>query len=533
MKEKIQVLVLLIFFISVQIAQAGDDWVQKNPSSKPSARENHAMSYIGDDKVLLYGGWTDLGKNGETWIYDLSENKWTQQSPINSPGIRTDHAMAYLGGDKVLMFGGSDVNYTWTSSCWIYDLSDNTWTDTEPLTRPGSRRYNAMAYIEDGKVLMVGGQLESTAYTGETWIYDLVSNTWTEKLNLGYGIFKHSICYIGGDQVLLAGIRTSVGVVDDSYIFDLSDNSWTQKSYMPSARAHGDMVYMGDNKAMFFGGYDNGYWHTNTTYISSSTGTSWSTDANSTNPSVRINHRIAETSMDGSSFLLLFGGDAGGTRNDETWTFGGGDVPLPIELNSFNANISNRNVILSWETEAEVNNYGFEVERSLSGHSSSFGGHSLNREWEIIGFVQGHGNANSQNEYSFIDENVAAGNYLYRLKQIDNDGKFTYSKVVEVTFITQPSTFELYQNYPNPFNPITRIDYQLSFNSEVKIELYSITGERVAILVNQPHEAGYYSIEVNTSKIRLASGVYVYRMVVVNNLKEKAFNQIKKLVVLK
>lgn len=516
MKEKIPFLVLIIFFISIQIAQAGDDWVQKSPSSKPTARENHALTYIGDDKVILYGGWTG-SKNGETWIYDLSDNTWTQQSPTNSPGIRTDHAMAYLGGDKVLMFGGSDENYSFTSSCWIYDLSDNTWTDAEPLTRPDSRRYHAMAYIGDGKVLLVGGE-SGSGYTGETWIYDLTENTWTEKSNLGYGIFKHSVCFIGGDQVLLAGIRTSDGVVDDSYIFDLSDNSWTQKADMPSARAHGDMVYIGDNKAMFFGGYDNGYWYTNTTYIFSSTGNSWSTDANSTSPSARINHRLAETSFDGSSFIVLFGG-GGDARNDETWTFGGSDYPLPVELISFSAKAVNGEVVLEWQTATEVDNYGFDIQRALT----ELSGQCLD-EWIKVGFVPGNGNCNSIRKYSFTDKSINSGKYFYRLRQIDTDGSFDYSPIINVE-IEIPNEFALSQNYPNPFNPITTINYQIPKRGKVMLKIYDIVGKEITTIVNEEKEIGNYSINFDSNN--LSSGVYLYE-IVVNN-----YHAIKKLVIIK
>ena len=76
-----------------------------------------------------------------------------------------------------------------------------------------------------------------------------------------------------------------------------------------------------------------------------------------------------------------------------------------------------------------------------------------------IGFVEGNGNSNSEKEYNFVDKNVSlAGRYFYRLKQIDTDGSFKYSKVVEVD-LTVPLKFNLSQNYPNPFNPSTTIKF--------------------------------------------------------------------------
>jgi len=114
---------------------------------------------------------------------------------------------------------------------------------------------------------------------------------------------------------------------------------------------------------------------------------------------------------------------------------------------------------------------------------------------------------------------------------VDLDGSFSYSKAVEVEIGT-PMTFALSQNYPNPFNPTTRIDYQVPFNANVQIELYSITGERVATLVNTELSAGYYTMDVDASSLRLASGVYFYRMIS-TDLQGSKFMDTKKMVLLK
>ena len=74
--------------------------------------------------------------------------------------------------------------------------------------------------------------------------------------------------------------------------------------------------------------------------------------------------------------------------------------------------------------------------------------------WEKLGFVEGNGNSNSPKDYSFTDNNAQYGSYSYRLKQIDTDGQFEYSKIIEVDAGNIPDGFVLEQNYPNPFNPI-------------------------------------------------------------------------------
>jgi hypothetical protein len=114
---------------------------------------------------------------------------------------------------------------------------------------------------------------------------------------------------------------------------------------------------------------------------------------------------------------------------------------------------------------------------------------------------------------------------------VDLDGSFSYSNVVEVEIGT-PVTYSLSQNYPNPFNPTTRIEYQVPFNANVKIELYSITGEKVVTLVNNDLSAGFYTMDVDASTLRLASGVYFYRMTS-TDLTGNKFMDTKKMVLLK
>ena len=202
--------------------------------------------------------------------------------------------------------------------------------------------------------------------------------------------------------------------------------------------------------------------------------------------------------------------------------------PLPVELSNLEAFIEKDNcVILKWETKTEVNNYGFEVERKLASRSLEVG------DWAKIGFVHGSGNSNSPKDYSFTDQNLHSGKYSYRLKMIDNDGTFEYSDAVEV-YLGLPKSYALGQNYPNPFNPTTRIDYQLPFDSKVTIELYAVTGEKVATLINEELSAGYYNAGINASTLNLSSGVYLYRISAISQAADaQAFVQVKKLMIMK
>ena len=103
--------------------------------------------------------------------------------------------------------------------------------------------------------------------------------------------------------------------------------------------------------------------------------------------------------------------------------------------------------------------------------------------------------------YSFTDKDVLNGSYSYRLKQIDADGNFAYSPIVEVTINNLPAQFELSQNYPNPFNPSTVIKYSLPSKEFVQLRVFNVLGNEIATLVNEVQEAGNYTIEFNAAKI--------------------------------
>ena len=185
----------------------------------------------------------------------------------------------------------------------------------------------------------------------------------------------------------------------------------------------------------------------------------------------------------------------------EFWVAG---VPLPVELSSFSAVILKNEVKLNWRTVTEVNNYGFEVERQVGSGQATVG------NWEMIGFVNGHGNSNSPKEYEFNDATVIfAGTYYYRLKQIDNDGRYEYSKKIEVDF-DSPINFVLKQNYPNPFNPSTTISFSLPVSNDVSLKVFNALGEEIISLVESFLEPGVHTYIFNADEF--ASGIYVYQL---------------------
>ncbi len=190
---------------------------------------------------------------------------------------------------------------------------------------------------------------------------------------------------------------------------------------------------------------------------------------------------------------------------------------VPVELTTFTAEAAGEKVELTWETATETNNKGFEVERS-----------SDDVNFSSIGFVDGNGTSTEANSYSFVDFHATSGTYYYRLKQVDFDGTFAYSEVVEVDFV--PTEFSLGQNYPNPFNPVTKIKFALPVSAKVSVKVYNVVGQQVAELINSQFETGLHEVEFDASKF--SSGVYFYS-IEASGIDGQSFSSTKKMMLMK
>lgn len=248
-------------------------------------------------------------------------------------------------------------------------------------------------------------------------------------------------------------------------------------------------------------------------------------------PSKSLILRVGQCASTGSVVMRILQNSLSNTGLRRIWSVGGcpftpyagGDfsivnfgidiIPVPVELISFSATTDNRNVNLNWATATETNNSGFEIERRYD-----------KTDWLEIGFVPGHGTTTEKQNYSYIDQNVNAGIYSYRLKQVDFDGTFEYSNEIFVN-VTAPLEFTLDQNFPNPFNPSTTINYSIPNSSFVQLIVYNSIGQEIAILVNEIIEGGNHSVDFDASN--LPSGIYLYK------LQAGSFVETKKMILMK
>ncbi|HTY10316.1 MAG TPA: T9SS type A sorting domain-containing protein [Bacteroidota bacterium] len=199
-----------------------------------------------------------------------------------------------------------------------------------------------------------------------------------------------------------------------------------------------------------------------------------------------------------------------GIHVSQDWT----SLNLPVELKSFTATPNGKSVELAWSTATEVNNSGFAIERKTSTSS-----------YQQVGFVAGNGTSNVGHHYSYTDQ-VAAGTYTYRLKQIDHNGAFVYSAAVNATIGLTPADYELSQNYPNPFNPTTMITFAVPTDQKATMKVYNMLGQEVMTLFDGTAQANQL-IHVNMNASSLSSGTYFYV------LQTGETRQIKKMILLK
>ena len=172
-----------------------------------------------------------------------------------------------------------------------------------------------------------------------------------------------------------------------------------------------------------------------------------------------------------------------------------GCITFPVELIAFDAKQENQSALLTWTTASELNNTGFDIEISEDGQN-----------FTQIGFVPGNGTTQELNTYQFITSPLAANSYIFRLKQIDTDGKFSYSDHLELTI-------ELWNAhrlsvYPNPLTEESKIFLEVQETQFVSISLFSFDGKEIRNLFKAVVDASA-PVELSVNSGDLASGLYL------------------------
>ncbi len=175
------------------------------------------------------------------------------------------------------------------------------------------------------------------------------------------------------------------------------------------------------------------------------------------------------------------------------------DQTLPVELLTFTALAAGDAVTLSWTTASETNNAGFDVQ------------HRVDDTWKTIAHVPGNGTTVDAHDYRHPIDRLAPGRHVFRLRQVDFDGAFTFSAEAETT-VAAGAALVLGEAYPNPFNPQTTFTVALARSGWVNVALYDALGRQVRVLHEGPL-AGEASHRFVIDGSGLPSGVYLVRAV--------------------
>lgn len=495
MKSYSVLITAIVTFIFLASFQTQAQWSEQ---TSPATSALYSVSVV-DNSVAWIGGdlgvvlrttdgganWASVGGGtiGTTPIYNIfavdAQNAICTGSATGTFIYRTTdggttwtQVYTNAGGfmDALWMFNsnngfayGDPVGGTWE----LYNTTDGgaTWNAAPSLAQSGTEAgWNNALYVSGSR--MYFGTNNTTIYyssdSGNSW----VPETTTGQVN------SYSIWFNSGSMGLMGG--TDCDATTDG------GTTWSPITVPGTGTALGGIT-----------GIDNQWWVARQSapgiiYYSSDNGATWSTQY--TAPTSGAFYHIAKSRN--GTWTLAVRSDGGISSYEPN---------VPVELTSFTASISDAGqVVLNWQTATETNNRMFEIERKTA-----------NSEYSTIGFVNGAGTTTEQHSYSFIDRNVASGNYTYRLKQIDFDGHFQYSNEVSVNAVG-PTTFDLAQNYPNPFNPTTNINFSIPESGNVKLSVYNAIGQEVALLINGPVNSGQHEVTFNANS--LPSGAYFYKL---------------------
>jgi hypothetical protein len=170
-------------------------------------------------------------------------------------------------------------------------------------------------------------------------------------------------------------------------------------------------------------------------------------------------------------------------------------TPFPVEDLFLTAKPKVSSILLQWHTTQEVNNAGFELQRSLDGT------HFVALTW-----VEGNGTTYDPHDYAYEDNAVQFNTkYYYRLKQVDFDGTFTYSNVVEAILVKQNET--TIAIYPNPTSNTLHMMISTTKSQPIEVILYDVAGKRLASNVYQV-EKGAQTLDLSSLVQTLAVGTY-------------------------
>ncbi|QEE16744.1 kelch repeat-containing protein [Promethearchaeum syntrophicum] len=232
----------------------------------PLRRYGHRMVYLPEDEsIFLFGGEFEYENNlnlNNTWKYDYVSNSWRIISTTSSPISRFNHGMVYDSkNQQIILFGGADIqNYNRLGDTWIFDLNENQWSQLNIPNSPPIRSDMSYYYDEVLEALIIfGGYSQYDTRLDDTWCFYTRNNTWVEinSTNFPAARYGHQMIYDPVNNVGLMYGGNDFVKYDDTWQFNSSNFEWTElhPSNIPMARYWHNMVYNENiEQVIIFGG---------------------------------------------------------------------------------------------------------------------------------------------------------------------------------------------------------------------------------------------------------------------------------------
>jgi len=262
----------------------------------------------------------EVGGDGDDGS-DETEGIWQRMD--DEPSERDEFAMVYDSNNNVIvLFGGAGVSDEKYGDTWLFDLSLNIWTQKNSSSAPTPRFGHAMAFDSTNNIIILFGGTDEQGQQQDTWVYDVKTDTWTERFpNKSPSMRRcHAMVYDSADaKIVLFGGLNGTEQLDDSWVYDVASNAWIQKDPVdkPSARYMHRMVYDPfSDYIVLFGGYDGN--NNDETWLYDLDLDTWTQTDSDQEPSARYGQGMVHDLS--ANKVVLFGG-YDGNNDDETWLY--------------------------------------------------------------------------------------------------------------------------------------------------------------------------------------------------------------------
>jgi N-acetylneuraminic acid mutarotase len=401
-------------------------------------------------------------------LLSITSTIWAQESWTQKADMPT--ARFWLScevvDNKIYAIGGTEEEGPSLSIVEVYDPASDTW-DTTKAGMPTGRRSMASAVV-DGKIYIIGGDPKFirgvTTGVRTVEVYDPITDTWdTTKTDMETAREATSASVVNGIIYVIGGVAPGGVFLKSVEAYDPVTDTWTKKKSMRTTRA-----------------------------------------------------RLSTCVVDGKIYAIGGGAQAIGKMVEEydpvtdTWA---PKASLPVSNSYFGACVVD-NIIYICGGNAGSRVFAYDAVTDEWLEKAAMPKIRYGLSAEVVNgniYAIGGGVGWPPSPLSIVEKYDPTSDTTTSVQDL-------YSERI-------PTEFLLHQNYPNPFNPSTNIKFALPKQETVKIEVYSIIGQKIETLLNKPMPAGYHEVEFNGQN--LSSGVYFYR------IETGEFQDVKKMILLK